>query len=261
MSNRMLSATFAAPAFAQGMSQTDMQKKKTQENQAVEPNAAKRELAMELGATHTIDPKAEDARKKVREITMLGTHYALACDIEDQHRHSPNCYWIRGFLSVARFRPDKEVSMLALHATALLMACCFTSAAGAADGLIAVPSPYSVKETIDRFETAAESRGINIFLRIDHAQGARNVGKDLRPTELLVFGNPQGGTPLMECAQTAGIDLPLKALAWQDAIGQVWLGYNDPQYLASRHGANDCGPVVENMSNTLNGMTQEAIQE
>ncbi|MGU2504867.1 DUF302 domain-containing protein [Pseudomonas aeruginosa] len=101
--------------------------------------------------------------------------------------------------------------MLALRATSLVMACCFASAAGAADGLIAVQSPYSVKETIDRFETAAKSRGINVFLRLDHAQGAKKVGKDLRPTELLVFGNPQGGTPLMECAQTAGIDLPLKA--------------------------------------------------
>ncbi|EOG8234321.1 MULTISPECIES: DUF302 domain-containing protein [Pseudomonadota] len=151
--------------------------------------------------------------------------------------------------------------MLALRATSLVMACCFASAAGAADGLIAVQSPYSVKETIDRFETAAKSRGINVFLRLDHAQGAKKVGKDLRPTELLVFGNPQGGTPLMECAQTAGIDLPLKALAWQDAAGQVWLAYNDPKYLASRHGADNCGPVAENMSKALGGITQEAIHK
>jgi len=117
-----------------------------------------------------------------------------------------------------------------LFAAAMLAA----GAAGAADGLVAVKSPHGVKETIDRFEAAAKSRGLNVFLRVDHAAGAKKIGKDLRPTELLVFGNPQGGTPLMECAQSAGIDLPLKALAWQDAAGQVWLGYNDPKFLASR---------------------------
>ncbi|AHB76835.1 MULTISPECIES: DUF302 domain-containing protein [Pandoraea] len=152
--------------------------------------------------------------------------------------------------------------MLALRITPIfLMACCFASAAGAAEGLITVQSPYSVKETIDRFETAAKSRGLNIFLRLDHAEGARKIGKNLRPTELLVFGNPQGGTPLMECAQSAGIDLPLKALAWQDVTGSVWLTYNDPKYLASRHGADNCGPIVENLSKALGGLTQEAIQK
>lgn len=96
---------------------------------------------------------------------------------------------------------------------------------GPAHGLKAVQSPHSVKVTIDRFEAAAKARGLNIFARVDHAGGAQKIGKTLRPTELLIFGNPQGGTPLMECAQTAGIDLPLKALAWQDAAGAVWLGY------------------------------------
>ena len=93
----------------------------------------------------------------------------------------------------------------------------------AADGLVSVKSPHGVADTIDRFETAVKARGLNVFLRVDHAAGAKKIGKDLRPTELLVFGNPQGGTPLMECAQSAGIDLPLKALAWQDASGQVLL--------------------------------------
>ncbi|EML5470862.1 DUF302 domain-containing protein [Pseudomonas aeruginosa] len=150
--------------------------------------------------------------------------------------------------------------MSALRAAFLLTACCLASAAGAADGLITVQSPYSAKETIGRFETAAKSRGIHIFLRLDHAEGAKKIGKDLRPTELLVFGNPQGGTPLMQCAQSAGIDLPLKALAWQDKDGRVWLAYNDPKYLAARHGAGDCGAVVENLSKALAGMTQEAVQ-
>lgn len=130
----------------------------------------------------------------------------------------------------------------------------------AAEGLIAVKSPHSVKATADRFEAAAKARGLNVFLRVDHAAGAKKIGKELRPTELLVFGNPQGGTPLMECAQSAGIDLPLKAIAWQDAAGQVWLGYNEPRYLAKRHGAGECAPVVQNLTKALAGLAQEATK-
>lgn len=131
----------------------------------------------------------------------------------------------------------------------------------AADGLVALKSPHGVKDTIDRLESAAKARGLNVFLRVDHAAGAKKIGKDLRSTELLVFGNPQGGTPMMECAQSAGIDLPLKALAWQDAAGQVWLGYNDPKFLAARHGAGDCGPVVANLAKALAGLAQEAVKQ
>jgi uncharacterized protein (DUF302 family) len=130
----------------------------------------------------------------------------------------------------------------------------------AADGLISVKSPHSVKETIDNLESAAKAKGLNIFLRVDHAAGAQKIGKSLKPAELLVFGNPQGGTPLMECAPTAGIDLPLKALAWQDAGGQVWLAYNDPQFLADRHGGKECGPVVQNLRKALAGLVQEATK-
>jgi uncharacterized protein (DUF302 family) len=90
----------------------------------------------------------------------------------------------------------------------------FTSTAFAADGLIAVKSPYAVRETLDRFEVNAKQRGLKVFARIDHSAGAASVGKALRPTEVLIFGGPQGGTPFMECAQSVGIDLPLKALAW-----------------------------------------------
>ena len=90
-----------------------------------------------------------------------------------------------------------------------------------------------------------------------HAAVAAKIGKTLRPTEVLIFGNPQGGTPLMECAQTAGIDLPLKALVWEDASKQVWLGYNDPVYLAQRHGAPQCA-VTENLRKALSGLAQAA---
>jgi uncharacterized protein (DUF302 family) len=131
------------------------------------------------------------------------------------------------------------------------------STAGAADGLIAVKSPYSAKETMDRFEAVVKERSLNVFARIDHAAGAAKVGKSLRPTEVLIFGNPQGGTPFMECAQTVGIDLPLKALVWQDASSQVWLGYNDPTYLARRHDTEDC-PVAGKLAKALAGMTSAA---
>lgn len=132
------------------------------------------------------------------------------------------------------------------------------STASAADGLIEVKSPRSVKETMNRLEEIVKQRGLIVFARIDHAAGAAKVEKSLRPTELLIFGNPQGGTPLMECAQTAGIDLPLKALVWEDATKQVWLGYNDPAYLAQRHGATNC-PVVENLRKALSGIVAAAV--
>lgn len=151
--------------------------------------------------------------------------------------------------------------MLGLRTTLISIACCFAATAGATDGLITVQSPYSVAKTLDRFEAAAKSRGFNIFLRLDHAAAANKVGKNLRPTELLVFGNPQSGTPLMECSQTAGIDLPLKALAWQDAGGSVWFAYNDPKYLALRHVVGDCGLNLEKVSRTLEGLTQDALQK
>ena len=133
------------------------------------------------------------------------------------------------------------------------------SVAGAADGLIAVKSPYSAKDTMDRFAAVVKERSLNVFARIDHTAGAAKIGKSLRPTEVIVFGNPQGGTPFMECAQTVGIDLPLKALVWQDASSQVWLGYNDPEYLAQRHGIAGC-PVAVKLGKALAGMTEAALQ-
>ena len=131
-------------------------------------------------------------------------------------------------------------------------------AASAADGLVMLKSPLPPKATLDKFESIAKERGLTVFARIDHAAGAAKVGKSLRPTELLIFGNPQGGTPLMECAQSAGIDLPLKALAWEDAQGQSWLGYNDPAYLAKRHEAASC-PAVDNLRKALAGLAEAAL--
>jgi len=134
----------------------------------------------------------------------------------------------------------------------------FCSVAFAADGLVAVKSPYNVHDTMNRLEEIVKQRNLKVFARIDHAAGAAKVGKSLRPTELLIYGNPKGGTPLMECAQSTGIDLPLKALVWKDASSQVWLGYNDPEYLAKRHGVKKC-PVVEKLRKALAGIAEAAI--
>jgi uncharacterized protein (DUF302 family) len=143
-----------------------------------------------------------------------------------------------------------------------LIALCLGASAFAqmtkADGLVTVTSPHSATQTMTRLEGIVKERGLNVFARIDHAAGAAKIGKTLRPTELLIFGNPQGGTPLMECAQTAGIDLPLKALVWQDEAGKVMLSYNDPEYLAKRHGAASC-PAVENLKKALGGIAQAAV--
>jgi uncharacterized protein (DUF302 family) len=104
------------------------------------------------------------------------------------------------------------------------------------DGLVTVRSVHSVVDTIDRLVSAVTSRGMTVFARIDHAANAARAGLELRPTQLLVFGSPVGGTPLMQDRQTAGIDLPLRALAWEDTAGAVWLTNDDPQWLARRHG-------------------------
>ena len=133
-----------------------------------------------------------------------------------------------------------------------------SSAAFGADGLVVLKSPFPAKETMDRFEQNAKQRGLNVFARIDHAAGSAKIGKTLRPTEVLIFGNPQGGTPLMECAQSVGIDLPLKALVWEDAQGQVWLGYNDPAYLAQRHDVAQC-PAVSGLSKALSGLAEATL--
>jgi uncharacterized protein (DUF302 family) len=147
-----------------------------------------------------------------------------------------------------------------MHRLGILMAglVLSTGVLAQADGLVSVTSPHTAAVTMNKLEAIVKERGLNVFARIDHAAGATKVGKTLRPTELLIFGNPQGGTPLMECAQTAGIDLPLKALVWQDNAGKVMLSYNDPAFLAKRHGAASC-PVVENLSKALGGIAQAAI--
>ena len=121
-----------------------------------------------------------------------------------------------------------------------------------AEGLITIPSSFDPKETMDRLEAALRASGVTIFARIDHAAGAAEVGESLRPTELLIFGNPKAGTPLMQAEQTIGIDLPLKALVWQDAAGKTQVSYNEPAFLAKRHGLGAAtDDAVANMATML----------
>jgi uncharacterized protein (DUF302 family) len=129
----------------------------------------------------------------------------------------------------------------------------------AADGLITIRSSYGPQDTMNRLEAAVRAKGMTVFARIDHAAGAAAVGLSLRPTELLIFGNAKGGTPLMQSTQTIGIDLPLKALVWQDASGSTWLSYNDPSWLAKRHGlGHEVEATVGAMAAALNTMARTA---
>jgi uncharacterized protein (DUF302 family) len=123
------------------------------------------------------------------------------------------------------------------------------------EGLITVESRFPVSETIDRLAAAATKAGLLVFARIDHHKGSHDAGLHLRPTELLIFGHPRGGTPLMQESQLAGIDLPFKALAWQDERGCVWLTWNDAHWLAQRHGLGAASaPAVQAIRSGVNSL-------
>lgn len=134
-------------------------------------------------------------------------------------------------------------------------------ARAADNGLITMKSPHSVDATLDRFEKAVKSKGMTVFTRIDHTAGANKVDLVLRPTKVLIFGNPKIGTLLMQSNQTAAIDLPLKLLAWEDENGQVWIAYNDPGYLVQRHNISDRDAVVAKMRKALGNFTAMATGE
>ena len=126
-------------------------------------------------------------------------------------------------------------------------------------GLVTIASPHTPKETLDRLAKAVVDQGLAIVARVDHAGAAAKVGLDLRPTELLVFGNARAGTPLMQAAQLIGIDLPLRALAWQDEAGRTWLSYVDPVSLADRHGILAATQKsVDHMNSVLRSVAAEA---
>jgi len=127
------------------------------------------------------------------------------------------------------------------------------------DHYISKKSPYSVGKTLDRLENIIKSKGITIFKRVDHGAGAKRVGMKLHESQLLIFGNPKMGSPLMAEKPMMGLDLPMKALAWKDAKGQVWLSYLDPAVLKKRHDLNQ-SQIINKMQNALNNFTDKAVQ-
>jgi uncharacterized protein (DUF302 family) len=129
---------------------------------------------------------------------------------------------------------------------------------GDREGLMTLASHFGPKETVDRLETEIQAKGMKVFARIDHAAGAAEVGLTLRPTELIIFGNARGGTPLMQSAQTVGIDLPLKALVWQDAAGKTWISYNEPRWIVQRHNVANAESIVNKMADLLRAICTKA---
>jgi len=126
------------------------------------------------------------------------------------------------------------------------------------EGFTTIPSGFGPKETIDRLDAEIRAKGLTIFAKIDHAAGAAEVGLKLRPTHLIIFGNARGGTPLMQSVQTIAIDLPLKALVWQDAAGKTWISYNEPRWIVQQHGIANAELIVAKMAEQLSATTTAA---
>lgn len=146
------------------------------------------------------------------------------------------------------------------HYIMIITIALYSSSLFAAAGMQTVTSKHDVKTTADKLEAALKAKGMKIFLRLDHAAGAAGIGKTLRPTELIVFGNPKLGTALMSCAQTAGIDLPMKALIFRTESGEVKLAYNTPAYLQERHHIKGCEKPLAKASGALANFARAATQ-
>lgn len=146
----------------------------------------------------------------------------------------------------------------ALFAIAALISVVSATPAAAAEGVIVVTSANDVKTTMDKLEKILTSKGITVFARINHAHGAKTIGQSLPPMELLVFGNPKLGTPLMQKNQQMGLDLPLKALVYEGEDGKTYIAYNDPAYLSKRHGVSEPAKVLETMTGALKNFTAAA---
>lgn len=130
-----------------------------------------------------------------------------------------------------------------------------------ASGIVNVASDFSVEETSERLETILKKKGMKIFNNINHSEGAKDVGIELRDTKLIIFGNPKVGSPLMKCQQTVALDLPQKALIWKDDMKKVWISYNDPKYLVQRHNLKGCEIVLGKVEKALAGITNAAASK
>lgn len=147
---------------------------------------------------------------------------------------------------------------LNLAGIALMTTFALSGIARAQDGMITVPSANDVQTTMDKLADVLEENGMNIVARVDHAAGAMKADMELRPTQLMIFGNPKVGTPLMQCSQSIAIDLPQKMLAWEDENGDVHLAYNDPEYLKSRHATEGCDEVFARVAGALGNFAKAA---
>lgn len=145
--------------------------------------------------------------------------------------------------------------MIKITLTALLIAF-IAIPAKAADGVITIQSTFNVQETADRMERILKEKGMTLFNRIKHSEGAGKIGIKLRDTELIIFGNPKVGSPLMKCQQSVAIDLPQKALIWEDDKSKVWISYNDPKYLAKRHNMIGCDNILSKIEKALAGIAK-----
>lgn len=148
------------------------------------------------------------------------------------------------------------MSRLAMTALSLAL---LIPPAHAMDGMVVVPSVHATQTTLDRLEAIAKARDLKVFARIDHAAGARSIGQTLRPTELLIFGHPKGGTPLLQCDQRYGLELPLRVLAWEDEVGKRWLGY--PAAYTTKPADPQCAAALERLVGALDGMAREAASQ
>ena len=152
-----------------------------------------------------------------------------------------------------------NISSLAKVAIAVSAFAHLTTQAIAQTGMVITESPYSVEDTVERLENTLTDKGLNIFGKVNHAQGAASVDIDLPPTEVVIFGNPAAGTPLMQCNRTVAIDLPQKLLVWEDDA-QTFVAFNDPAYLNQRHDLVECEEALETIGNALKGIVEEVVQ-
>ncbi len=152
-------------------------------------------------------------------------------------------------------------SFLAVAAVSLSMAVAPALAGDMSNGTIKMESAHDAATTLDRLEAIFKAKGITVFARVDHAAGAKKIGEEMAPTQLLLFGNPKLGTPLMKVNREAGFDLPMKALAWTDDAGKTWLAVTDPAALKARYGLDDAAPVIEKMTGAVTAMGKKATSK
>lgn len=156
------------------------------------------------------------------------------------------------------FKRNRKENKMKTLISAILVLLMMAVSAYAAEGMVDVKSSFGVKETGDRLENVLKEKGMTIFNRVKHSGAAIKAGVELRETELIIFGEPKVGSPLMKCQQTVAIDLPQKALIWKDSEGNTWISYNNPRYLKKRHNISNCEEVISKIEKALAGITKAA---